>query len=462
MNRKTLILSETTECEFKVSLETNKPKSWLKSVSAFANGIGGVIYFGVSDDRKIIGIDDVASTIEKISNLIKTKIEPMLVFSVKDVAHEDKTIVKLEIKSGNLTPYYYVNEGTRIAFVRIGDESVTAPSYLLNELMLKGQRQTFDALLTKIKFEDVSFTLFNAIYKGETKKTIEGIRDYISFGMVDENGCLTYAGQLFTDECNLLQSRVFCTKWSGISKGSVFVDAIDDKEYSGNLISLLKDSEAFIKNNSSKAWKVDGMSRKEYIDYPEKAVRETIVNALVHRDYSIIGSEVHIDMYDDRLEIVSPGGMYDGRKIQDLDVSSVASARRNPIICDIFSRLDFMERRGSGLSRILDCYEDKSKVEFRSDSINFVVLLRKLYDKSLSGDKVAINNGDKMAINFEKQKEIIINYLKENNKITTTQIAVMLNLKRSRARAITSNLTKSNVLEAVGSNKNRYYILKEN
>lgn len=460
MNTKTLIFSETTECEFKVSLETNKPKSWLKSVSAFANGIGGVIYFGVSDDKKIVGIDDVANTIEKISNLIKTKIEPMLVFSVKDVVCEDNTIIKLEIKSGNLTPYYYVNEGTKIAFVRIGDESVTAPSYLLNELMLKGQRQTFDALSTKINFEDVSFTLFNANYKRETKKNIEGIKDYISFGMVDENGYLTYAGQLFTDECNLLQSRVFCTKWAGISKGSVFVDAIDDKEYSGNLISLLKDSQAFMKNNSSKGWKVDSMSRKEYIDYPEKAVREAIVNALVHRDYSIIGSEVHIDMYDDRLEIVSPGGMYDGRKIQELDVSSVASTRRNPIICDIFSRLDFMERRGSGLSRILDCYDDKSKVEFRSDNINFVVLLRKLYEKSPNGDKVAINNGDKIAINFEKQKEIIVSYLKENNKITTAQIAVMLNLKNSRARAITLNLTKNNVLEAVGSNKNRYYILK--
>ncbi len=95
--------------------------------------------------------------------------------------------------------------------------------------------------------------------------------------------------------------------------------------------------------------RIEGLKRIEFIDYPEDAVREAIVNALVHRDYNIIGSEVHIDMYDDRLEIISPGGMYDGKNIQEVDIDKVASIRSNPIVADIFSRLDYMERRGSGL-----------------------------------------------------------------------------------------------------------------
>lgn len=177
--------------------------------------------------------------------------------------------------------------------------------------------------------------------------------DYESFGIVDEAGNLTNAGALLADESPVRHSRVFCTRWNGLDKAPGVIDAIDDKEFSGGLINLLQDGTEFVTNNSKKAWKKVSDGRIEMPDYPERAVLEGLVNALIHRNYLEVGSEVHIDLFDDRLEIYSPGGMFDGSKVQDRDLMNIPSRRRNPIIADIFNRLKYMDRRGSGFKKIL-------------------------------------------------------------------------------------------------------------
>ena len=302
------IIAETTEVEFKVSLEAQKPKNWLKTVSAFANVNGGIIYFGISDDRKFVGIKDVQDTIEKISEIIKTKIEPMVRLSIDVFEKENKNIVKVEIQKGAVPPYYYVNEGTKTTFIRIGNESVTAPTNIINELVLKGQKLSFDALTSNVETNDVSFTLLKATYKQRALKTFNEEKDFISFELVDSENTklLTYAGVMLSDQCPLRQCKVFCTRWNGLHKGSIHGDAIDAKEYGGSLISLLENSTTFVKNHSKLIWNKTPNGRKEFPDYNEDAVFEAIVNSIMHRDYGIIGSEVHIDVYDDRLEIVSP------------------------------------------------------------------------------------------------------------------------------------------------------------
>ena len=169
---------------------------------------------------------------------------------------------------------------------------------------------------------------------------------------------LTYAGALLADESPVRYSRLFCTRWYGLDKASGIMEALDDKEYSGSLISLLQDGMAFIQNNTKKRWKKTGTGRVEMPEYPEQAVHECLVNALIHRDYTEVGSEVHIDIFDDRMEIYSPGGMFDGSLVQNLDTDNVASRRRNPIIADIFSRMHYMERRGSGFRKIKTDYHN--------------------------------------------------------------------------------------------------------
>ncbi|NLX94207.1 MAG: transcriptional regulator, partial [Clostridiales bacterium] len=153
-------------------------------------------------------------------------------------------------------------------------------------------------------------------------------------------------------------------------------DALDDKEYTGSIISLLENAETFIKNNSITRWNIRGMNRIEESDYPQKAIREALVNAIIHRDYQITGSEIHVDLYDNRLEVSSPGGMMDGSKIQNMDLKHIHSMRRNLIISDLFGRLRFMERRGSGLNRIVNSYSNCiEKPRFYSEDNQFVVTL---------------------------------------------------------------------------------------
>ena len=370
---------EATKCDYKLSLESEKPKSWLKSVSAFANGSGGHILFGYTNDtHEAKGLADAQTTASKISELIAARISPAPRYELDTVIENSVDIcLILDVKGGPAYPYYYVHEGTKEAYVRHGDQSVKATDIELNNLILKGQNRTFDALPSSKKLSDVSFTLLSATFKRETGDDLIIPRDLISMGLISEDGQVTNAGLLMSDQGALKQSRIVCTRWKGKTKGELDGDALDDQEYSDScLITLLNNAEAFIRNNSRKPWTIRGMRREENSDYPFKAVREVLVNALIHRDYQIVGTEVHIDIFDDRLEITSPGGMMNGSRIQDLDLRHVPSIRRNEVVSDVFSRLHLMERRGSGIGRILNSYSGFCEQPiFESNEYFFLVIL---------------------------------------------------------------------------------------
>ena len=183
--------------------------------------------------------------------------------------------------------------------------------------------------------------------------------------------------------------------WNGLTKSK---DSGNDKEFTGNLIELLDTAEHFIKVNTERRWRKRPHDRIDYPDYPERAVTEALVNAFVHRDYTMYGSEVHIDIFPDRLEVVSPGGMPDGSLVQELDLRSVASDRRNPILADMFAQMDYMERKGSGFGMILDAYEREVpnprglKPQFFSCSGSFRVVFPNLnYDTRDAAINVPIN-----------------------------------------------------------------------
>lgn len=163
-----------------------------------------------------------------------------------------------------------------------------------------------------------------------------------------EDGTLTNGGLLFSDNCNVYQSRVFCTRWDGLTK----TDAINDAEYSGNMLFLLKMMTGFIKSSTAKRWFKLPDYRLNFPEYADRAILECCVNHLIHRDMTEVGSEVHVDIYDNRIEFYSPGGMFDGTRIQDRDILKVPSERRNPIIADVFTQLDLIEKRGSGFQKI--------------------------------------------------------------------------------------------------------------
>ncbi len=373
-------IGEATEYDKKETLEERKPKSWLKSVSAFANGNGGVLIFGVADDDTLKGLSDVKTASEKISEAVKSKMDPIPTIDLQIRQEDGKDLILLHIAAGAETPYYYIGDGGRIAYIRVGNESVQATATDLKRLILRGSNSTYDSLPTLYRFEDFAFTKLRSVYRQRTGLEMDA-QDFVSFGLVDEKGFMTNAGALLADESPMRFSRLFCTRWNGLDKASGVMEALDDKEFSGSLIVLLQNGEEFVRNNTKKRWKKNDAGRVEMPDYPERAVLECLVNALIHRDYMITGSEVHIDIFDDRLEIYSPGGMMDGSLVQELNTDHVPSKRRNPVIADVFSRMNYMERRGSGFRKIKADYHrainfhEALEPQFYSDRTNFIVTL---------------------------------------------------------------------------------------
>ena len=462
-------IGEGTLYDKKEKLETNKPKSWLKTVSAFANGIGGALIFGISDKDEVIGLDNYKKDSENISEIIKTKIEPLPKVTLKHYLIEDKNIIILFVHSGKETPYYFTEGGHQTAYIRLGNESIPAKNSDLINLILKGKNRSYDSLGTDIKKDNVSFTKLKSLYYLKTGNEFTD-SDLESFGLVNKDNFLTNAGALLADEPIIKHSRIFCTRWNGLDMTSGIEEALNDNEFEGSILLLLQNAENFIKVNTKKKWKKGNESRIEMPDYPERAIQEVLVNAIIHRDYAVIGSEIHIDIYDDRIEIYSPGGMFDGSFIQEQNIMEISSLRRNPIIADLFNRIHLMERRGSGLKKIISSYQNainytqEKEVEFKSTQKDFKVILKNLNYKVAikSGDKVAIKSGDKVVIKSQdEQLEKILEYIKKYNNCKTSDIENLLSVKSSRARKLLSILVSEKKIQALGQNKNRYYVLSK-
>ena len=231
------LIAECTAYDFKLMLEEKKPKSWLKSISAFANGLGGSLFFGIDNDGIVKGLDDVQYVCEAISSKIRDYMDPLPEMEVIPHDIDGSHILQLKVIAGHYTPYYYVGDGQRIAFVRVGDESIPATAEQMVRLVLKGSNKTFDSLHTDYNAEDYSFTILANAFKDRTKQ--EWDKKYLlSFGLVTGAKNLTNAGALFADDCPLWQSRLYCTRWDGKEKS----DAINDAEFTGNVLMLLREA----------------------------------------------------------------------------------------------------------------------------------------------------------------------------------------------------------------------------
>ena len=460
-------LGETTEYDKKQEVEMRKPKSWLKSVSAFANGNGGVLIFGVADDDTVIGIKDIKRSSEFVSQKIKERIDPFpeIVMQIHST-EEGKKLLTVEVMKGQETPYYYHGDGSMEAFIRIGNESVTANAAELKRLVLRGKNSSFDSLITDYDFKDFSFSKLRERFM-EWNRASMPEKSFESFGIVDDKGKLTNAGALLADNCPIRYSRLFCTRWNGLDKSGGQIDALDSAEYSGSLIILLEEGVRFVKRNMKTLWKKTPDSRIEMPDFCERSVFESLVNGLIHRDYLVNGSEVHIDIFDDRLVIYSPGGMPDGTKVQDRDINAIPSTRRNPVLADIFGRLGYMERQGSGLNKIREAYENAANYqkgmepEFYSDRVLFMVTLKNLNYKiaMYEAKNEALNRALNRALNENEEK--ILELIQKNPYITQVEIKEQLQIARSHVQKIMKSLVEREIIARVGAKKTGYWEIKK-
>ena len=472
------LIGEATEYDKKQALEERRPKSWCKSVSAFANGIGGKLVWGIADDDMLVGLADAKGDAEKISEAIKAHIDPTPDFNLSFAKCEDKEFVVLDVMPGKQTPYYYIGDGQMQTFVRVGNESVVASTSKHKELVLKGSNMSYDSLGSRWRFEDMAFSKLKSVHYKRLQRSFED-NEFVSWGIIDENGKLTNAGALLADESPVRQSRIFCTRWNGLDMTSGLGEAIDDVELEGCVIGQLQDAVSFVRNKSRKKWWKENDYREELPDYPERAVTEAIANAIIHRDYMQMGSEIHIDMYDDRLEIYSPGGMMDGSLIQQLNPLSVPSKRRNPLLADFFSRLGLMERRGSGMKKIINTYKRYEQLsgchapEFTSNASEFHVTLWNLnYDGSDNNTTTAkasqevefikgpveftkefIKEPVEFTKEFIKASRQIYKLISMNPKVSTVQMADSMGLSTRQVLKYLKRLQDLGKIARVGGRK---------
>jgi len=453
------LIAECTAYDFKVLLEEKKPKSWLKSVSAFANGSGGSLFFGVDNEHNVVGLEDVQNVAEAISTFVRDRMDPLPEVELLPMVADGKPIIELKVKEGRYTPYYYVGDGQRIAFVRIGDESIPATDEDMVRLVLKGSNRTYDSLLSAYSIDDYSFTILANTYRKRIQKPWD--KKYLkSFGLVTDDGRLTNAGALFADDCPLTQSRLYCTKWNGREKG----DAINDAEFTGNILMLLREAQNFVKSNTRNSWEKLPNGKKNRHEYAERAVLEGLVNHFIHRDYTVMGSEVHLDIYTDRLTLTSPGGMYSGVMIQNVDILEVPSDRRNPVLADVMAQLDLMEKRGSGLKRICDDtkelvgYNDELKPVFKSTVSHFMTTIFKV---TIDGDDVTYNvtydNIDEVVMKLTERQRAILSFARVNPMVTAGEMSRMLHVSE---RTIRRDISEMPFMKHVGDRNDGRWVIE--
>ena len=327
---------------------------YLEWICGYANAKGGTLYIGIKDEtKKIVGVKNVNKLMEDIPNSIRNTMG--VVADVTLLKKSGKNVIRIVVKPSSYPVSYHGGY-----FYRTGAVKMQLVGNALSEFILRKTNSSWDICRTPSgkRREDCRFTVLASHFLDQTKRRFDDTY-FSSFGLECDDGVLTNAGALFADDSPIYQNRIFCTRWNGLDKSAGVMDSMDDKEYTGSVLSLFEYGKAFVKTNSRKMWHKLPSRRVDFPEYPERAVEEAIANALIHRDYANYGSEVHIDIYDDRLEVVSPGGMFDGgMPIQERgNPRDVGSSRRNPIVADMFNRLDYAERRGSGIGKILDAYD---------------------------------------------------------------------------------------------------------
>lgn len=471
-------LGEATEYDKKERLEEKKPLSWLKSVVAFANTEGGALIYGVADDDTVVGIDDPKYVSDKISEFIRNRVDPapeiQLSFEkANDESGQERVLIILYVHPGSETPYFYKHKGEMLAFTRVGNSSMKADAVTIRRLSLKGSNKSWDSLVSEYDMKDFSFSRLKSMYHSKTGKSFSDDM-YQSWEICDSKGRVTNAGLLLADDSPIRYSRLFCTRWTGNNMSGGSFDAEDSAEYQGNVLELLEAGEAFAKKHNRLKWKKLPNSRIDLPDYIERPIHEALVNALVHRDYMEIGSEVHLDIFDNRIEISSPGGMVEGLPIQKRDLYHIASRRRNPYLADIFHRLQLMERSGSGIKEIMDDYKvadnitDNKMPVFFSDESDFNVTFWNLnYGLETNPTQLPPNptqlppdstklDGDRKLSDSEKK---IVEILLEDANISQNEIANRLDMSVNTIKYHIRMLSRDHIIERVGNNRSGKWVV---
>lgn len=316
-----------------------------KTIVAFANTEGGVLYIGINDDGSVFGIDDTDKTVLQITSALRDTIRPDVISLTKISVEscDKKNIIVVRVQRGTARPYYLASKGLRPegVYIRHGASSIPAPEALIVE-MIRENAQSFET--ERSLNQDLSFEQASEYFK---RKNVEfGSSQQKSLGLIDKDGTYTVLALLLSDQNPYsIKLAVF----DGESKN----DFRDRREINSSVLKQVEDAYEFIDKSNRVRSEFSGLERTDRFDYPKEALREALLNCVVHRDYAFSGP-ILISVFDDRIEFVSIGGLVKGLKKEDIFLG--ISQPRNPKLANVFYRLRLIEAYGTGILKIKEAY----------------------------------------------------------------------------------------------------------
>ena len=318
-----------------------------KEIIAFANCDGGKLYIGVRDDGTVIGLDNADSVSLQISNMVRDAIKPDITMFLhyETIVENGKNVVVVDIQRGTDRPYYLAKKGMRPegVYVRQGYSSVPATDTAIRRMIKETDGDRFEAM--RCLNQDLTFEATKKEF--ELRKTDFGPQQMRTLKLIDQDGLYSNLALLLSDQCvHTIKVAVFQGTDQTIFK--------DRREFTGSLMQQMNEVYDFIDFRNQTRATIEKLYRVDVRDYPEVAVREALLNLLVHRDYSFSAS-AFISIYEDRIEFVSIGGLMPGIDLEDVMVG--ISVCRNQDLANVFYRLHLIEAYGTGMGKIMKAYE---------------------------------------------------------------------------------------------------------
>jgi ATP-dependent DNA helicase RecG len=408
-----------------------------KTIIAFANTSGGELYVGVEDDGTPVGVPDIDEVMLRLSNSIRDSIKPDITLFVNYQVETlcGKTIIKVSVQKGTSSPYYLTNKGIRPEGIYIRHGASTVPA---NETaILKMIKETDGEKYEDIRSLNQQLTFVEAENEFKFRNIQFGHNNKKSLKLMNSDGIYTNLGLLLSDQCiHTIKLAVF--------EGTVKTIFKDRYEFTGSILKQLNEAYQFIDRYNRTHAEIVGLHRIDRRDYPIEAVREALLNAIVHRDYSYSSSTL-ISIFDDRIEFVSIGGLVKGIVYDDIMLG--ISVPRNENLANIFYRLTLIEAYGTGIPKILRSYEEYS-VKPRIDVTD------NAFKITLPNVNITLTKSEKV---LSESEQAVMQKFKEQEFITRKEVEQTLSISQAMAVRVLKKLSDKGFIQVLGKGKNIKY-----
>lgn len=422
-----------------------------KEIIAFANCDGGTVYVGVADDGKVLGVENADECALQISNMVRDAVKPDVTMFIhyETLECDGKAVVAVNIQRGTNRPYYLAKKGLRPegVYVRQGYSSVPATDTAIRQMIKETDGDSFE----NMRSINQALTFEATKKEFEKRNVVFGQPQMQTLKIVSADGIYTNLGLLLSEQClHTIKAAVF----EGINQ-NVFKDR---REFSGSLMQQLNDVYDYIDFHNQTHATFRKLLRIDTRDYPEVAVREALLNTLVHRDYSFRASTL-ISIYDDRIEFVSIGGLLPGLELDDLMMG--VSVCRNPHLANVFYRLQLIEAYGTGMKKIMGAYANalvQPKIKTTNNAFKIILPNVNFTPKAAEVHKDFKKAAD---LALDSNEEKVLQFLREHLMITRKETQTLLEVSQSTAGRILKAMVDSGRIKQIGGSRTTRYELRK-